>query len=217
MAAPTAAARPSQEALREAIRAINNDATLSSEEKVRRTQALMSGAAAAAVAANERASLPPRPRDDEDSFFDAERKIFGCRHYRRNCRLRAPCCNIFYPCRYCHDEHEDHRIDRQQKKEMLCLFCRTAQPTAQYCRNPSCRKQMGRYFCPICNLVDDAPDKNIYHCDKCGLCRVGRAAENFHCNTCNACLPLSLRGNHKCLPRALGELAAGRERRARLV
>lgn len=27
-----------------------------------------------------------------------------CKHYRRRCRIRAPCCNEIYSCRHCHNE-----------------------------------------------------------------------------------------------------------------
>lgn len=27
-----------------------------------------------------------------------------CNHYRRRCRIRAPCCNEIYSCRHCHNE-----------------------------------------------------------------------------------------------------------------
>lgn len=27
-----------------------------------------------------------------------------CQHYRRRCRIRAPCCNEVYDCRHCHNE-----------------------------------------------------------------------------------------------------------------
>lgn len=27
-----------------------------------------------------------------------------CKHYRRRCKIRAPCCNEIYDCRHCHNE-----------------------------------------------------------------------------------------------------------------
>uniref|UniRef100_A0A9I9EC50 CHY-type domain-containing protein n=1 Tax=Cucumis melo TaxID=3656 RepID=A0A9I9EC50_CUCME len=29
---------------------------------------------------------------------------YGCQHYRRRCKIRAPCYNEIYPCRLCHNE-----------------------------------------------------------------------------------------------------------------
>lgn len=28
-----------------------------------------------------------------------------CKHYKRKCDKKAPCCQIYYPCRLCHDEN----------------------------------------------------------------------------------------------------------------
>lgn len=47
------------------------------------------------------------------SFRDADCQIFGCEHYKRNCKLLAACCNKLFTCRYCHDEVSDHSMDRQ--------------------------------------------------------------------------------------------------------
>lgn len=27
-----------------------------------------------------------------------------CEHYKRRCKIRAPCCNLIFPCRHCHNE-----------------------------------------------------------------------------------------------------------------
>ncbi|KAK6129726.1 hypothetical protein DH2020_036527 [Rehmannia glutinosa] len=29
---------------------------------------------------------------------------YGCSHYRRRCRIRAPCCNEIFSCRHCHND-----------------------------------------------------------------------------------------------------------------
>ncbi|KAJ0036014.1 hypothetical protein Pint_25052 [Pistacia integerrima] len=29
---------------------------------------------------------------------------YGCKHYRRRCKIRAPCCNEIFDCRHCHNE-----------------------------------------------------------------------------------------------------------------
>lgn len=46
------------------------------------------------------------------SFRDPEKKIFGCEHYKRNCKLRAACCGKLFTCRFCHDKVSDHSMDR---------------------------------------------------------------------------------------------------------
>ncbi|KAG8042910.1 hypothetical protein GUJ93_ZPchr0860g38051 [Zizania palustris] len=47
---------------------------------------------------------------------------FGCRHYRRRCRIRAPCCNDVFHCRHCHNEST-------VRARVLRFF--TAHPTQQ--------------------------------------------------------------------------------------
>lgn len=46
------------------------------------------------------------------SFRDPEKKVFGCEHYKRNCKLRAACCGKLFTCRFCHDEVSDHSMER---------------------------------------------------------------------------------------------------------
>jgi len=30
--------------------------------------------------------------------------VFRCSHYRRRCKIRAPCCDEIFDCRHCHNE-----------------------------------------------------------------------------------------------------------------
>lgn len=46
------------------------------------------------------------------SFKDPLKLTFGCKHYKRNCKLLAPCCNTLYTCIRCHDDLTDHSLDR---------------------------------------------------------------------------------------------------------
>lgn len=46
------------------------------------------------------------------SFRDPEKHVFGCEHYKRNCKLRAACCGKLFACRFCHDKVSDHSMDR---------------------------------------------------------------------------------------------------------
>lgn len=48
----------------------------------------------------------------QPSYRDTEKLIFGCKHYKRNCKLVATCCNSLYTCIRCHDEVADHALDR---------------------------------------------------------------------------------------------------------
>jgi len=46
------------------------------------------------------------------SYRDTGGLVFGCKHYKQNCKLVAPCCNKLFTCRRCHDEVADHLMDR---------------------------------------------------------------------------------------------------------
>lgn len=125
----------------------------------------------------------------------------GCTHYKRKCALLAPCCGIFYPCRFCHDEVHElrqrdakkiHKMDRHAVTVVKCMRCGMEQAPAQECAG--CHVVMGAYFCGVCNLFDDV-DKGQWHCDQCGICRVGGAGAFIHCDVCNACL----KPGHDCV------------------
>lgn len=42
-------------------------------------------------------------------------------------KFQAPCCKKFYPCRVCHDENENHEIDRRSVVEIRCVKCQLVQ------------------------------------------------------------------------------------------
>lgn len=125
-----------------------------------------------------------------------ETRFLGCEHYRTNCKVRAECCGSWYCCRYCHDDVEDHSIDRHKIKFMLCMLCKTAQPTAKSCR--ACNKIMAHYHCALCNLWDDDPDKVIFHCSLCGICRKGKRDDYIHCERCRGCISATHFSIHVC-------------------
>ncbi|KAF9981892.1 hypothetical protein BGZ75_006739 [Mortierella antarctica] len=127
----------------------------------------------------------------------------GCQHYRRGCKLKANCCGKWFNCRFCHDDASDHAIVRNETKMMLCMHCKTPQPAAQSCS--SCNAQLAKYYCDVCKLWDDHPEKAIYHCVDCGICRIGNGLglDFFHCIKCNICMNIHLKDNHKCIERNL--------------
>lgn len=99
------------------------------------------GAATAAGSGNEAGSCVGVNSDGVDSTAGVQedsgssgagqvqgRVILGCPHYRRACKMRAPCCQRLFTCRLCHDQASDHTVDRQEVKEMLCMRCGTLQP-----------------------------------------------------------------------------------------
>ncbi|ODV81740.1 uncharacterized protein CANTADRAFT_24568 [Suhomyces tanzawaensis NRRL Y-17324] len=139
-------------------------------------------------------------QDTVPSYHDLEQTILGCQHYQRNCKLECPTCLKWYPCRFCHDAVESHKLVRSDVKHILCMKCNTPQvPDSPYCIN--CEQELANYFCSKCVLYDNDTTKDIYHCDKCGICRLGLGLDKdyFHCDECNNCLSIDLRENHKCL------------------
>ncbi|GMH21955.1 hypothetical protein Nepgr_023798 [Nepenthes gracilis] len=127
------------------------------------------------------------------SYRDTDKSIFGCKHYKKNCKLLAACCNQLFTCRRCHDDVSDHLMDRKSTTEMMCMQCLAIQPIHALCSTVSCNNfSMARYYCRICKLFDD--EREIYHCPYCNLCRVGKGLgiDYFHCMKCNACMSRSL-------------------------
>jgi hypothetical protein len=119
--------------------------------------------------------------------------IPGCPHYQRGAMIQAPCCQKFYPCHVCHDEKEQHKIDRFKIETMVCMNCRTVQPAARLC--VQCSLEIASYHCGPCGIWTF---QSIYHCDKCGICRVGKKEDNWHCDKCNVCFRMDMRNEHVC-------------------
>lgn len=110
-----------------------------------------------------------------------EAKPLGCPHYKRNIKLQCSACHRWYTCRFCHDEVEDHSLNRRETKNMLCMLCGSAQPASEHCIK--CTKRSARYYCSVCKLWDDDAGKSIYHCADCGICRIGQGLgkDFYHC------------------------------------
>ena len=128
--------------------------------------------------------LPPsKDGDQEGSSMEIEEEInaLGCEHYKRNIKLQCSACNRWYTCRFCHDAVEDHMLNRRETKNMLCMLCGCAQPASEECA--LCSERGAWYYCDVCKLWDDDPEKSIYHCNDCGICRVGKGLgkDFFHC------------------------------------
>ena len=120
-----------------------------------------------------------------------------CNHYERNCVIIAPCCNKEFPCRLCHDENSDHKINRFDIKEIVCKKCDQRQNVSNKCIN--CEIMFAKYYCDICHLWLNNDNNPIYHCQDCGICRKGKKEDFFHCKKCNLCLSIDLKNEHKCI------------------
>jgi len=120
----------------------------------------------------------------------------SCTHYLRKCQLVSPCCGNVYTCRLCHDDAEDHALDRRSVTSVVCIQCHLKQEIGRNCTE--CGILFGSYSCLICRLFDDN-DKKQFHCVGCGICRVGGRDNFFHCPKCNICISKSILDSHKCV------------------
>ncbi|KAK0651288.1 hypothetical protein B0T16DRAFT_403538 [Cercophora newfieldiana] len=131
-------------------------------------------------------NVPPADDDlaahvEKMGIEDHGQPVLGCEHYRRNVKMQCATCEKWYTCRFCHDAVEDHTLPRKDTKHMLCMFCGCAQKASDTC--VGCGESASYYFCGVCKLWNDDPNKSIYHCNDCGLCRVGQGLgkDFFHC------------------------------------
>lgn len=200
--------RMNQNELESEIRKVSRDPTLDPRRKDYLIQNLMTSRW---IATQQKLpqSRTGETSDGEDlvgcspSFRDPEKQVFGCEHYKRNCKLRAACCDKLFTCRFCHDKVSDHLMDRKATTEMMCMNCLKIQPVGPICSTPSCNELlMAKYYCSYCKFFDD--ERTIYHCPFCNLCRVGKGLgiDYFHCMTCNYCLGINL-VDHKCREKGL--------------
>ncbi|KAK7407514.1 hypothetical protein VNO78_09467 [Psophocarpus tetragonolobus] len=200
--------RMNQNELESEIRKVSQDLTLDPRRKSYLIQNLMTSHW---IASQQKLSqsLQGESSKGEDlletspSFHDPEKKIFGCEHYKRNCKIRAACCGKLYTCHFCHDKVSDHSMDRKATTEMMCMHCLQIQPVGPVCATPSCASLlMAKYYCSFCKLFDD--ERNVYHCPFCNLCRLGKGlgVDFFHCMQCNCCLSMKLI-DHICREKGL--------------
>mmetsp|Transcript_6045 Transcript_6045/g.12819 ORF Transcript_6045/g.12819 Transcript_6045/m.12819 type:complete len:372 (+) Transcript_6045:783-1898(+) len=198
--------------MEEQIRLINSNQALSMSDKARAIQMLYNQAWMRPRGGDTCVEQPSRhalPRGEFSAserapcYTDSSRETLGCEHYPRKCKLEAACCGRLYCCRFCHDEAEDHQIDRFATERVWCMVCSSLQPAEESCQG--CGVQFAAYFCRTCRFYDDTPGKKIYHCDKCGICRVGEGVgiDNVHCDKCNACVAIESMDRHHCLERSL--------------
>lgn len=132
-------------------------------------------------------------------------QTYGCAHYSRGCKLVSPCCGKIYSCRHCHDEAEDHSLDRYAISSVICCACELQQPSdSPTCINPQCQLRFSSYFCRICHFYF-AGDGPVYHCPYCNICRrgIGLGVDYHHCMKCNACINPQLLPQHQCLAHSI--------------
>ncbi|KAF7827794.1 zinc finger protein BRUTUS-like [Senna tora] len=194
--------RMNQNELESEIRKVSRDSTLDPRRKSYLIQNLMTSRWIASQQKSSQTTAGEFPNGESllersPSFHDPEKKVFGCEHYRRNCKLLAACCGKLFSCRFCHDKVSDHSMDRKATIEMMCMRCLQLQPVGPVCATPSCGGlSMAKYYCSICKFFDD--ERTVYHCPFCNICRLGKGlgVDSFHCMQCNCCLSMKLVDHH---------------------
>lgn len=64
---------------------------------------------------------------------------------------QTPCCQKVYTCRFCHDEKEDHTMNRKEVTELICTVCETRQPVQADCRN--CGVRFGKVLDSLLTVI----------------------------------------------------------------
>ncbi|KAK3076803.1 hypothetical protein LTS18_012011, partial [Coniosporium uncinatum] len=70
----------------------------------------------------------PSQQSSADEEDREESPSLGCEHYKRNVKIQCFDCRKWYTCRHCHDDVEDHALNRKKTQNMLCMICNTPQP-----------------------------------------------------------------------------------------
>ncbi|KAB2622419.1 RING finger and CHY zinc finger domain-containing protein 1-like [Pyrus ussuriensis x Pyrus communis] len=125
------------------------------------------------------------------NYTPIHKYLHQCAHYRRRCKIRAPCCDGIFDCRHCHKE---------AKASFYLFFFRVQQHCVQ------CGVCMGNYFCSKCKFFDDDVSKKQYHCDGCGICRLDsflHFSNVFHCNKCGCCYSKAKKDSNNCVEKAM--------------
>ncbi|CAK9184752.1 unnamed protein product [Ilex paraguariensis] len=163
----------SQEELEAAIRSVSRDSTLDPRKKSYLIQNLLTSRwfvtqqklHPEVTVSSGKEEVPGQC----PSYQDPLGLVFGCKHYKRNCKLVASCCNKLYTCIRCHDDMANHSMDRKTTTKMMCMKCMIIQPIGATCSTVSCNNiSMARYYCQICKLFDDEREKCLE--DNCPIC-----------------------------------------------
>jgi hypothetical protein len=138
------------------------------------------------------------------------KQSYMCAHYQRNCEIFAMCCNQWYTCTKCHNEHNTHELI-QPITHIGCLQCGSVQmlldPNVPFGGESclQCHVIFGEsYYCGLCRIWENNPQARLYHCPFCNACRLGEGLgqDYFHCMRCDTCISTRFR-NHKCIEQSV--------------
>ncbi|KAE9465486.1 hypothetical protein C3L33_02609, partial [Rhododendron williamsianum] len=141
-----------------------------------------------------------------ESLMEMGSGLFGCSHYRRRCKIRAPCCDEIFDCRHCHNESKvvcsflwfyiDIKIttfgissNTTATAECYCSWAFKIGETQNESNSIHNLEQnslevdpLSRHDVPRHEVkrVSEAVLKDQYHCDKCGICRLKFFSKLFY-------------------------------------
>ena len=139
--------------------------------------------------------------------------MYGCTHYRRRCKLVAPCCGEVFWCRHCHNEKmqasewvrkpDPFRLLSEDLTRHISL-CSNSQIQISHgysgMQDPAKRHELSRkdvkeVVCAICDLKQPISDFcsgcqtsfGAWACLKCNFFDDDLSKKQFHCDLCGIC------------------------------
>lgn len=170
----------SQNNIRDEIKKIKNNTSLTSNQKNMEIQNLMYN-----------------KNNYKNNISNVNNPDKLCTHYlSKLCKsFYFSCCNSFYNCMRCHNENDNHTPSLEAIK---CSICEFIQPASNKCFNNECNTIFDVNYCNKCYIWTN---KDIYHCKECGICRIGTHETLIHCNKCDICFNVTNnldKNNHIC-------------------
>lgn len=117
----------------------------------------------------------------------------SCNHTKLKHHLYFSCCDKYYNCYYCHNQENDHIINKKNITKLKCHNCNEVQELSNKC--VKCSIQFSNYYCKICSYWSN---KEIIHCNKCKICYIKSENKLIHCDECNKCYNENVYKNHTC-------------------
>ncbi|XP_024394321.1 E3 ubiquitin-protein ligase RZFP34 isoform X2 [Physcomitrium patens] len=123
----------------------------------------------------------------------------GCAHYKRGCKIRAPCCNEVFDCRHCHNDAKC--IFRVSMRRMIHNATRLIGASWKRLSVPcAITSKMCNKFVKIVASVW----ASIFAPSASSLTMIIGGRDNFfHCDRCGCCYSVELRERHTCVEKSM--------------
>ncbi|XWS59608.1 hypothetical protein CRYUN_Cryun08bG0136800 [Craigia yunnanensis] len=140
---------------------------------------------------------------------------FGCSHYRRRCKIRAPCCDEIFDCRHCHNESKNsidvdpldrHEVPRYDIKRLILLYSINIYIYIFRLYVPCVTEN--KMFSSIALTVGFAWESIFVPNETSSMMIIGGEENFFHCNKCGCCYSTMLKNSHNCVEKAMHHTCA---------